>query len=244
MRQHSMVVKYCSQNVSGRGNPYSRLHGVCAVARQTPNWLMLLNPFDKRLHLPAWTIVCSEFVRAEREIVGEKHCTPARLSASPHDAAQHGRVKSLNVKFGKRIGVVVPAADAYPVYGMRVATFKFHVALGTGNEKRAHLSNDNQTSKVDVATVEEIERAILETDQIQRVSTVHVAVANADKSRDINVQIERCTQFDGGSLRSKWRPCTCRETQPVSGGDTEWLSCVQVQSSRRASPVVGGIKRS
>jgi hypothetical protein len=220
MRQRGTLFQDRDEHVSCHGNPYLRLHRVLALAEETLDSQMLLDPFEEQLELPALAIERRDQRRAEREIVAQKHHALAGLGLSHHDATQYGGVVGLRVEPGENTGLIAQDVRGYPIHVLGVAALELHVALRTGNEERLRLRYGKQARKVDVAAVEEIERTGLEIDQIERVDIVQLAVAEVDEARDVAVQIEQRVQLDGRLLGSKRCPRKHRQKQ-IDGGRIE-----------------------
>jgi hypothetical protein len=183
VRQRGTFFKYRDDHVGGHCNPDLRFHRVLALAEETLDSQMLLDPFEEQLELPALAIECRDQRRAEREIVGQKHHALAGLGLSHHDTTQYGGVVGLRVEPGEHTGLIAQDVRGYPIHVLGVASLELHVALRTGNEERLRLRDGKQARKVDVAAVEEIERTGLEIDQIERVDIVQLAVAEAGEAR-------------------------------------------------------------
>jgi hypothetical protein len=119
MWQGGTFFKYPDEYVGGHCNPDLRFHRVLALAEETLDSQMLLDPFEEQLELSALAIECRDQRRAEREIVGQKHQALAGLGLSHHDATQYCGAVGLRVEPGEHTGPIAQDVRGYPIHGVR-----------------------------------------------------------------------------------------------------------------------------
>ena len=76
-----------NEQVGRYGDPYLRLHGVLAGAKEHLDGQMLLDPFEEQFHLPALAIKVGDQLGLQTEVVGQKD-QPLAGVVPDHNAAQ------------------------------------------------------------------------------------------------------------------------------------------------------------
>ena len=76
------------------------------------------------------------------------------------------------------------------VHGMRIQATKFQVAFGAGDKESQMLSPSVQTSKIEIPTIQDINRAGFENPFVENMDLVNGSLGHSDKSGDISVPIE------------------------------------------------------
>ena len=74
------------QHVSGDGTPDLRFHGILAVADETLDAQMLLDPLEEQLDMPAALVERSDGQGRQRRVVGQKHQRLAGLGVPESNA--------------------------------------------------------------------------------------------------------------------------------------------------------------
>ena len=90
MIKRQTFLSYGDQQVGGYGNPYLRLDGVLAGAKEHLDAQVLLDPFEEPLHLPALTAKIGDQHGLAAEVVGEKHQPLACVVLDHHPAHRCG----------------------------------------------------------------------------------------------------------------------------------------------------------
>jgi hypothetical protein len=205
------------QHVGGYGNPYLRLHGVLAGAKEHLDAQMLLDPFEEQLHLPALAVqTCNEF-GAQCEVVGQKH-QPFSVVVLDHHPTQRRGIVLARIEHAQHAGLIAQNIRVGPIHRVRVAPLELGVALGAGHEECLGLVNDIQPGEVQIAPVQQVKRARLEGQLVQRIDLVGLAVGDVNEAGDVAAQIEQGVQLDGSLGRAKRRPGEHRQAQVDGGG--------------------------
>jgi len=89
---------------------------------------------------------------------------------------------------------------------MRVDAMILHIAFGACHEERMGGMEHVQSSKIDVATIHDIDGSGFRCDQIQCQRIAHFTVGNMDKAGDRATQVEQRMHFDGRLRASKIGP--------------------------------------
>jgi hypothetical protein len=92
------------------------------------------------------------------------------------------------------------------VHQMRIAALKQDVGLGPYNEESCTQREPVKTPEIDVAAVHDVERAGFGIDLVKDVDVMHLAVGNANKCREIAVQVQQRVHFDGTLLLAELGP--------------------------------------
>ena len=79
------------QQVGGYGNPYLRLHGVPAGAKEHLDAQVLFDPLEEQFHLPTLAVQIGDQFGLQGKVVGQKH-QPFYGIVLDHHPAQHREV--------------------------------------------------------------------------------------------------------------------------------------------------------
>src|SRR5271169_3492679 len=83
---------------------------------------------------------------------------------------------------------------------------KLHIGFGSRDEECTCLMDHVESSKIDIATIHDVDRSGFQGDQVQRWCIAHLTTGNMDKTRYRPSQIEQRVHFDG---------CFRHETPPT-----------------------------
>ena len=207
------------QHVGGYGNPNLRFHRVLAGAKEHLDAQMLLDPFEEQLHLPALAVKIGNQLGLQGKVVGQKHQAFAGIVLD-HHPAQRGRIVLARSKPAQHTGLIAQYLRVDPVHRMRVAPLEFGVALGARHKEGFGLVNDVQAGEVQITPVQQVKRARLYGQLVQRIDLVGLAVGDVNEAGDIAPQVQQRMQLDGGFGGAKRSPGKHRQTQ-VDGGGVE-----------------------
>src|SRR5882724_9139054 len=115
---------------------------------------------------------------------------------------------------------------------MRVTPLEQDVGFGAHDEKSRAEREDVKTLEIHVTAVHDVERPGFRQDLVEHIDVVHLAVCNADKRRDITMEVQQRMQFDGSFTLPKASPWEQRETQIDGGGIERVQACIQVDADR------------
>ena len=104
-----------SQQERAYRRPYLSSDGVLVIAVKGFDSEVLLDPFEKKFHLPAQTVQFSDGQGWQREVVCQKNKLLASLWMIEFDAAQHIRVRTSAVLYCKA-DVLVANQAGFSVY--------------------------------------------------------------------------------------------------------------------------------
>ena len=209
------------EHVGGDGAPDLRLDRVLAVAKKLLDAQVLLDPFEEQLDLPAAFVQSSNGQGRQGRVVGQEDQSLLGCWVLEPDTAQ---------VFGVVLGDVVPVqhngliADdaACPVHLGRVHAPGVHVAFGAGYKEGSRLMHLKQASKVQVASVHDVERSWLQNQEVQHIDLVHLAIADVDEGRNRASEVQQGVQLDGCLGFAKRRPLEQAQAQIDGGG----IQCV------------------
>jgi len=205
------------EHVGGHGAPDLRLDCVLAVAQKLLDAQVLLDPFEKQFHLPAAFVQRSDGQGRQACVVGQEDQRLLGFGIFEADTPQ---------VFGVVLGDIVPAqcngliADdaACPVHFGRVHAPGVHVAFGAGHKEGAGLMHLEKASKVQVASVHNVERPWLQDQDVQHIDLVHLAVADVNEGGNRAPEVQQCVQLDGCLGFAKRRPLEQAQAQIDGGG--------------------------
>ena len=200
------------QHVSGDSAPDLRLHRVLAVADETFDAQMLLDPLEEQFDLPAAFVERGDSQCGQGGIVGQEHQRLAGLRIFETDAPQLLGIILRDVVSIQDDALIADDACA-SVCRTRIHSVRIHASLGSSHEECSSLMQREQTTEVQVAAIHHVERSGLEGQHIQHVDLVGLAVRDMNEGWNVAAQIEQRMKFDcclGGTKRRPWKQ---RQTQ-------------------------------
>ena len=108
------------------------------------------------------------------------------------------------------------------------------VALGARHKERFGFVNDIQSGEVQVTPVQQVKRARLDGQLVQRVDLVRLSIGDVNEAGDVAPQVQQGMQFDGGFACAKRCPSKHRQTQIDGGGVKRVDRRVQIEGERLA----------
>jgi hypothetical protein len=102
--------------------------------------------------------------------------------------------------------VLIADKAVAPVHLSRVKAPGVHVAFGTGHKEGAGLMHLKQASKLDVASVLDVECTSFQNQDIQNINLVHLAIADVEEGRNRASEVQQGVQHDGCLCFAKQRP--------------------------------------
>jgi hypothetical protein len=236
------------QHVGGYGDPDLRLHSVLAGTEEHLDAQVLLDPLEEQLDLPALTIQIGDHFGLQRKVVGQEH-QPLASVVLDHYPTQRRRVVLARIKHRQHSSLVAQHRRVEPIHRVRVAPLELGIALGTRDEECLGLVDAIQPCKVQVAAIQEVERACLEAQLVQRIDVVCLAVRDVNEAGYGAPQVQQRVQLDGGLRGAKRRPGEHRQTQVDSGGvervdrslEVQSKGLVDIHGPRHANQVLGKI---
>ena len=237
-----------NEHISADSNPDLRLHRILALAQKCLDSEMLLDPLEEQFHLPALPVQLRDQFGCQRKIVGQKRNAFAPL-VFDHDSAQCGRIVLARIKHRERANLVADNESVLAIHWLRIATRELSIALGASDEERLRLMDGEQPTEIQIAPVEQIVRARLDHQLVERIDLVGLAVGDMDERRDTAPQIQQRMQLDRGFGLAKPCPRINRQAQIDGGGiegvdgsiqiEGQWL--VGVQRAGDANQVLGEV---
>ena len=146
------------QHVSGDGAPDLRLHRVLAVADETFDAQMLLDPLEEQFDLPAAFVERGDSQCGQGGIVGQEHQRLAGLRIFETDAPQLLGIILRDVVSIQDDALIADDACA-SVCRTRIHPVRIHASLGSSHEECSSLMQREQTTEVQVAAIHYVERS-------------------------------------------------------------------------------------
>lgn len=217
------------QHVSGNGAPDLRFHRVLAVPNETLDAQMLLDPFEEQLDLPAALVKHGNGQRGQGGVVGQKYQRLAGLRIFERDAPQLFGVVLRDIETIQRDALVADNAGI-PVGRHRVHPARVHAALGSGHEECPSLMQREQPTEIQITAIHHVERAGFESQHVQHVDLVGLAVRDVDEGWNVAAQVEQRMQSDGCFGGTKRRPWKQRQAQVYGRGIQGVHGVVQIDA--------------
>ena len=173
---------------------------------------MLLEPAEEEFYLPAAVIQFGYGDCRYGEIVGKKGKSLSRLRIDELDQAQFVRIVPMCVEIDKDDGLIA-TKSGFAIHGSGVEPPKAGIALCSGDKKSGLTGDAVQTFEVEIAPVENVERAGLDGKQVQSIHVVNLSRRYVHPAGDVPPQIEQRMGLDCSSVLSESCPREERQTE-------------------------------
>ena len=211
-----------NQQVGRYGNPYLRLDGVLAGAKEHLDAQVLLDPFEEQLHLPTLAVQVGNQLGLQSEVVGQKHQALAGVVLDDHPAQRRGVILA-RIMCRQHARLIAQHGRIDPIHWVRVTPLELGIALGSGDKEGLRLVNHEQPCEVQVAPIHQVKRARLQDQIVHHIDLVRLAVGDVNETGDVASQVQQRVQLDGRLGRAKRRPGKHRQTQ-VDGAGVEGVN--------------------
>ena len=218
-----------NQHVSRDGAPNLRFHRILAVADETLDTQMLLDPLEEQLDLPAALVQRGNRQRGQGGIVGQEYQCLAGFRVFETDAPQQLGVGLRGVEAVQCDALIADDAHA-PVGRHRIHPVRIHAAFGPSHEESPRLMQREQPTEIQITAIHHIERTSFDGQHIQYVDLVGLAVRDVDEGGNVASQVEQRMQLDRRLGGAKWRPWKQRQTQVDGRGIQGVDGVVQVDA--------------
>ena len=211
-----------NQHIGANGYPYLCLHRVLAGAKKHLDAKVLLDPLEEQLHLPTLPVEVGNHVRLQREVVGQKYQAFAFVVFG-YNAAQCCGVVRAGLIPRQHTRLIADHRCIDSIHRMRVAPLELGIALGAGHKESLGLVNHEESGKVQIATIHQVERSRLQRQPVHDVDLVGLSIGDVNEAGDIAAQVQQGVQFDGCLGGAKRRPGEHRQAQ-VDGAGIEGVN--------------------
>ena len=212
------------QHIHRKGDPDLGENRVFGGAVKGFDPQMLFEPTKEEFYLPAAAIQIGHSNSRNREVVGQEDKTPGRFRIDKLDQAQFVRIIPMRVEVDEHDGLVAMQSGV-AIHRMGVEPSIPGIALGSGDEESGLGGDVLQTGKVEIAPIEDIERAGFDGKQVQCVHIVDFSRRYMHPAGDVPPQIEQCMRLDRTDVLSE--PCPWKERQAeTDGGGIEGVDCL------------------
>lgn len=133
---------------------------------------------------------------------------------------------------GEHAGLIVDDLCVLATDWLGLSPLKLCVELGSRDKYRLRLMKGIKPLVVEVATIQQIERSLLDDESVQHVDLVRHSVRNADKALDRALQVEKRMGFDRTLCSTKRCPRIHRQAQIDRGRIERINRCVQIDAER------------
>src|SRR6266508_506914 len=193
------------QYVHGDGNPNLGSDRIFRGAVKGFDPQMLLDPPKEKFHLPATPIELSNRESGQEKIVGEKdqplfarnivvtHSAKAfGIAAFGYGIVERDDLIALQAGlFVHRLGVQAPAVEAF---------------FGAGHEESSTLMHAVQSSKIEIATIHQVNGSGLPNQLIEDVDLVDLSTRDDDHGGNTASKIEKGVKLDGRFVSAELSP--------------------------------------
>jgi len=226
------------QQVNREGDCDLGAHRIFARAVESFDSQMLFDPFEEQFDLPAQTVDLSHRQCWQVEIVGQKHQRVVRVGIVIADAANDLWIGALNVKAVQHDGLIETQTGAL-VDRARITSAAAEILPSTRHEESLMLVDAIQSSKIQIGSVHDVERAGLEDELVQNIDIVDAARRDNKYGGDVSLQAEQGVQLDAALASSESGPGKQRQAQ-VDGGGVQRISSLLELGRQRLVRVESG----
>src|SRR3974377_654801 len=205
------------QDVHRDGDPNLCLHGVLGAAVKGFDAQVLLDPFEEQLDSPSRLVKPGDAQRRKREIVCQKRQPSFGLGVEVANAPQRVGVVPGGSDPGEGDSLIAPQSGG-PIDGVGVSPLKLEIVLGTGDIEGRSSRQDQEPSKVYVASIHNVEGTRLGQEGVEDVDVVNPSRSHADKGGNAAAQVQKGVQFDRRFVLAKASPGKQRQAQIDGGG--------------------------
>ena len=227
------------QHIGGYGAPDLRFHRILGRAQKTLDTQMLLDPFEKQLHLPAALVQRGNGQWRECRIVGQKHQRLARLGVFESNAPQMLRVVLGHVKTVEPNRLIADHPRTSVGLG-RVHALGIHPAFGSGYKECPRLMQLEESAEVQITAIHHIKSPRFDGQNVEYIDVAHPAIADVNESWNRAAQIQQRMHLYRRFGAAKRCPVEQAQTQ-VDGGRVQCVDRrIESQSCRFLGVEVAG----
>jgi hypothetical protein len=198
--------------IDADGDPDLRLDGVEGVAEEMLDRQVLLDPLEKGFDLPALAINLGDGERRQIEAIGQEDEELVGFGIAEGYAAQAVGVGEFRFRCGEQDALIAAQTRRF-VDLARGDPGVAQIVLGTDDEGDLALMQRLQPGEIEVAAVDDGDRARRPVDQVEHIDVVHLAGRDMDENGNGATQIDNGVGLDGRLGRAEVRPREQRQTQ-------------------------------
>ena len=192
-------------------------YGILAVAPETFDAEMLLDPFEEKLDLPAVTVQQGDVLCRKVEVVGVVHEGTSEVSGVIDNPAQYSRVVA-SVAFPRESDGLVKEHTILPVkHILSVENLEFGIPFLPDDKECAAEMDSEEPCEVEVATVEDIAGVGFVFNPVHGLAVVDFGIGDSVEYRYLGDDVNLGVDFDAGL-------CAAEEC-PAKEGHTEVDGC-------------------
>src|SRR5215469_17973415 len=165
----------------------------------------LCRALEKQFHLPTTFVDLGDHQRRELEVVGEELQSTLVLNVQVAHAPQRIGISFRRFDGGQDNGVVRAYAGGL-VYRVRVAPLKQNILFRADNEECRAECEHKQAGEIQVAAIHNVECTSFRNELVQDVHIPGFAIGDADKRRNIAVQVEQGMHLHSRLVATKLGP--------------------------------------
>ncbi len=188
------------------------LYGIFRSAVEGLDSQVLLDPFEKQFDLPSAFVEIGNGLCRDGEVVGQKHQARVGFWIEVTDPSEMRWIVLPGIEVCGNHGLIALHPNGF-VDVPRIKSGKPEVVLGSDDEESCCLVDHMQTGKIEIAAIEDIDRAGFDGNLIDDIDLVDLSVSNDDYGGNTAPQIQKGMQFDRALALSKDGPGEKRQTQ-------------------------------
>ena len=188
-----------NEAVSDDGHMYLYAYCILGFSPETLDLEVLLNPFEKQLHLPSVFIEQGDVLRTEVEVVRIVDETSMKFWRIIDNSSDNTGILLLILLLGESNGLVFEHVVCSIENTLAIDNLVYRLALLSDDKERPEYMDSIESGEVKVPSVKHIARQRLVCEPVHRVDIVHLGIGDSVEDRnlrdDINLSMNSDTRL-------------------------------------------------
>ena len=201
-----VVLNDGNEAVGDDGHMYLNADCIFGFSPETLDLEVLLNPFEKQLHLPPIFIEQGDVLRTEVEVVRIVDEASMKLWRIIDNSSDNTRIFLLILLLGEANGLVFEYIVCSIENALTIDNLICRLALLPDDKECSEHINFIESGKVEVASVKHIARQRLVCEPVHRVDIVHLGIGDSVENRNLRDDINLSMDSDARLCASELCP--------------------------------------
>ena len=201
-----VVLNDGNEAVGDDGHMYLNADCIFGFSPETLDLEVLLNPFEKQLHLPPIFIEQGDVLRTEVEVVRIVDEASMKLWRIIDNSSDNTRIFLLILLLGEANGLVFEYIVCSIENALTIDNLICRLALLPDDKECSEHINSIESGKVEVASVKHIARQRLVCEPVHRVDIVHLGIGDSVENRNLRDDINLSMDSDARLCASELCP--------------------------------------
>ena len=196
----------CNEAVCDDGNVYLHAHGILRLTPKALDSEMLLDPFEKELHLPSVFVEQGDVLCTEKEVVRIINEAAMQLWSIVDDFSDNARVLLAILLLGKADTLVFEHIVSAVKNTLAIDNLVCRLAFLPDDEEGTEHMNMIESGEVKVASVKHIAGKSLVCEPVHRVDIVYLGIGNPVEYGNLRGDVNLRVDFDSRLGTSELSP--------------------------------------